>query len=218
MKFFIISLCINLILLAIPLKGFTIKPIKQDSAKVVLNEIQPKQEETTNLQEVEEVKEEKQDEIKEEKPKEVKKETKKAKKEVKKPVKKVKKQTKKQSSQQTNSQKTSNENTNNKDLNKPKFNNNDADLIDDNFCKANVVIEEIDNTYPKKAKMLRKLGVFNVSVRFMVTDSGINILNINGDKLFVEHTKKLFKNLKFKIKNKKAKQCVFIKTIEYKLS
>lgn len=212
MRFFIISLCINLVLLVIPLKGFYIEPKKQDNVKVVLNEVVPPLQENIQApQEIEEVKEEIKEEIKEEVVKEEIKTKEVVKKEViKKPIKKpVKKQTANETSKPTNDIK---ENTNivKKEISEFK--------IDDNFCKSNVLIGEIDDSYPKKAKMLKKLGAYEVKVRFKVLSSGIKVLDIYGDKLFVEHTQKLFKNLNYKIKDKRTSECIFVKVIKYEFS
>ena len=89
--------------------------------------------------------------------------------------------------------------------------------IDDDFCRQNIIFNDIDNSYPKKAKMLKKRGKFDVTVRFSVNERGLKIIELQGDSLFVKHTEQLLKNLRYKIKDKRAYRCIFIKTIRFEL-
>lgn len=227
MRFFILALCIHLILLALPLR--IQKDIKatanQTKITIALQESsfisnQDMIEEAKNEEFVKEIKEELVKEVNEKPVKEIKKEP--IKKEIKKtPIKQTKKQNKPKNNHQqakdiTNTQ-GSDENPNNHQNNSQNnTQTNEIFSINDSFCKKNVVFADIDNSYPKKAKMLKKNGTFDVVVRFSVNDKSIKIIDIKGDKLFVEHTKKLFKNLNYKINDKRAYECIFIKTIQFK--
>ena len=86
------------------------------------------------------------------------------------------------------------------------------------FCKSNIIFNELDNSYPKKAKMLKLERISKVSVRFSVSNNGINILSINGNDFFANHTKKLILDMKYKILDKQALGCVFVKNIEYRMN
>lgn len=225
MRFFILALCIHLILLALP---FNIqKDIKatanQTKITIALQESNHVQENSSTLHKdiVEEVKnEEPVKELKEEPVKEMKKEP--VKKEIKKtPIKQTKKQNKPKSNHQqpketTNTQGSDESPNNHQNNSQNNTQTNEIFSINDSFCKKNVVFADIDNSYPKKAKMLKKNGTFDVVVRFSVNDKSVKIIDIKGDKLFVEHTKKLFKNLNYKINDKRAYECIFIKTIQFK--
>lgn len=227
MRFFILALCIHLILLALPLH--IQKDIKaranQTKITIALQESsfisnQDMIDEAKNEEFVKEIKEEPVKEVNEKPVKEIKKEP--IKKEIKKtPTKQTKKQNKPKNNHQqpketTNTQ-GSDENPNNHQNNSQNnTQTNEIFSINDSFCKKNVVFADIDNSYPKKAKMLKKNGTFDVVVRFSVNDKSIKIIDIKGDKLFVEHTKKLFKNLNYKINDKRAYECIFIKTIQFK--
>lgn len=224
MRFFILALCINLILLALPINIQKDTNTKTDKTKIII----ALQENSSTLDKdmIEEAKnEELIKEIKEEPNKEIKKElTKKEpiKKEIKKtPIKQTKKQNKVESNHQqvkeaTNTQGSNEKLSNYQDSLQNNPQTNEIFSINDSFCKKNVVFADIDNSYPKKAKMLKRNGIFDVVVRFSVNDKGIKIIDIIGDKLFVEHTKKLFKNLNYKINDKRAYECIFVKTIQFK--
>lgn len=225
MRFFILALCINLILLALPLN--IQKDIKattnQTKITIALQEnnigLSKELAKTKEYIKEEPIKEIEKENVKEEL---VKKEP------IKKEVKKVKKLKKQQSIAKQNKVKDSYQQDkvakhiqdNNGSLNVYKDNHQTYEIfsINDDFCRQNVVFDDIDNSYPKKAKMLKKFGAFDVVVRFGVNDKSIKIIDIKGDKLFVEHTKKLFKNLNYKIKDKRAYECIFIKTIRFELN
>lgn len=232
MRFFILALCIHLILLALPLH--IQKDIKatanQTKITIALQESNPVQEssalhkdiveEVKNEEFVKEIKEEPVKEVNEKPVKEIKKEP--VKKEIKKtPIKQTKKQNKPKNNHQqpketTNTQGSDEKLSNHQNNSQNNTQTNEIFSINDSFCKKNVVFADIDNSYPKKAKMLKKNGTFDVVVRFSVNDKSIKIIDIKGDKLFVEHTKKLFKNLNYKINDKRAYECIFIKTIQFK--
>lgn len=105
---------------------------------------------------------------------------------------------------------TSNEITNHKETQSKKAEN-------FNFCKENVGFKVLNSKqsydYPKKAKMLKIKGKFEVEVSFKILDNNrIEILNIEGDnKIFNDEARKLTKKLNIEVLNSKVSNCVITK-------
>lgn len=195
MKFFIISLIINIFILAIPLDT---KEVINDSKKINIEIIETKIEKTIAKEEIIEQKAILKKNIKTNKNA--------------KAIKKVQTKSNIKTKPITN---TANLNEITKEIAKETTKENSNDI---SFCKNNVIFSELDNSYPKVAKMLKLEKISKVSVRFNITNNGINILDISGSDFFVKHTKKLILNMQYKVLNKEALGCIFVKNIEYRIS
>ncbi|MBT0880626.1 MULTISPECIES: hypothetical protein [unclassified Campylobacter] len=216
MRFFIISLIINIVALTIPLST---EEIIIDNKKINIEIIETKKEDFVNNQKI--LQEEifnQQNNLSEQviqKEINIKNTNLKANKKVK---------IKKEAKQDTKS--TSNTANENKEETKENLiTNNQINMvkeypknINSQFCKSNIIFNELDNSYPKKAKMLKLERISKVSVRFSISNSGINILSITGNDFFANHTKKLILDMKYKILDKQALGCVFLKNIEYRMN
>ncbi|ULO04199.1 energy transducer TonB [Campylobacter sp. RM12651] len=216
MRFFIISLIINIVALTIPLST---EEIIIDNKKINIEIIETKKEDFLNNQKI--IQEEifnQQNNLSEQVIKKeinIKNTNLKANKKVK---------IKKEAKQDTKS--TSNTANENKEETKENLiTNNQINMVKEypkntnsQFCKSNIIFNELDNSYPKKAKMLKLERISKVSVRFSISNNGINILSITGNGFFANHTKKLILDMKYKILDKQALGCVFLKNIEYRMN
>ncbi|NLK66588.1 MAG: hypothetical protein GX282_03840 [Campylobacteraceae bacterium] len=84
------------------------------------------------------------------------------------------------------------------------------------FCKENVGFRVLNPKtsyeFPKKAKRLRLKGSFRVDVSFKLDGGVVNIINVKSDnKVFEEDAIRHTKELKFEILDKKVSSCVITK-------
>ncbi|WP_033917028.1 hypothetical protein [Campylobacter sputorum] len=86
----------------------------------------------------------------------------------------------------------------------------------DDFCKENIGFKVLNTKeaygFPKKAKMLRLKGKFEVKVSFKIINSDIKIINIKGaNEIFKTEAKKLTQNLNIEVLDKRVSECLIIK-------
>lgn len=86
----------------------------------------------------------------------------------------------------------------------------------DDFCKENIGFKVLNTKeaydFPKKAKMLRLKGKFEVEVSFKIINSDIKIINIKGaNEIFKTEAKKLTQNLNIEVLDKRVSECLIIK-------
>lgn len=216
MRFFIISFILSIIILTIPLNT---KEIIIDNKKINIEIIETKKEEVLNNQEI--IQEENLSQKNNLKEQVIQKEI-----NIKNTNLKANKKVKINKEAKQNIKSTNNTfNENKKETKENLTTNNQINIVKEypkntnpQFCKSNIIFNELDNSYPKKAKMLKLDKISKVSVRFSISNNGINILSITGNDFFVNHTKKLILDMKYKILDKQALGCVFVKNIEYRMN
>lgn len=211
MRYYIIALFINLLILSIPVNA-NYKEKQNNKIQISIYENKIK----------EEIKEESNEEIKEESKKESEVESKEEiiKKKIEKKIeKKIKNNNKviNKNSQNKNSKKTTNakqENNTKNNIN----NENNTQSINENICASAIKFYNIKNNYPKKAIKLSLYGRYAVKIIFSIDkNKNIKIIKATGKEPFLSEAKKAILKIDYEIYNFNFTLCEYEKTIIYEL-
>lgn len=231
MRYFLLSLVINLIILFLPLQSSEAVKTNNDH-KIIINLREYEIKKEINQQKVDnnivkDLKELKQDKVSFVKNIQ-KKQKKYSKKEIIKNIKKESKVTKIKN-KENNTKSIENVSKSSMVTNKSNILNtsNSLSQISDNKAQSDesicsegvgfVILNDLKPEYPKKALMLRLRDTFRVEVEFKIDENGnIDILNVNGkNSIFNDAAKKLVKNLNIKILKPGISKCKIIKPYEF---
>lgn len=223
MRYYIIALFINLLILSIPVNA---NYKEKQNNKIQISIYENKNKEEMKEENNEEVKEESKEEIKEESKEEIEKESEVESKEeiIKKKIeKKIEKKIKNnnkvinKNSQNKNSKKTTNakqENNTKNNIN----NENNTQSINENICASAIKFYNIKNNYPKKAIKLSLYGRYAVKIIFSIDkNKNIRIIKATGKEPFLSEAKKAILKIDYEIYNFNFTLCEYEKTIIYEL-
>lgn len=215
MRYYIIALFINLLILSIPVNA---NYKEKQNNKIQISLYENKNKEEMKEESGEEIKGEIKEESKEESKKESEVESKEeiTKKKIEKKIKNNNKVINK-NSQNKNSKKTTNakqENNTKNNIN----NENNTQSINENICASAIKFYNIKNNYPKKAIKLSLYGRYAVKIIFSIDkNKNIKIIKATGKEPFLSEAKKAILKIDYEIYNFNFTLCEYEKTIIYEL-